>query len=75
MKVFAHLFSQLNKNTMTFYSKKFTSAEQKRVKKQIRGSKNRKRSKNEWIDKFLQEEKGGDDFADLEDWIVADDGK
>lgn len=33
----------------------------------------RLRNRNRFIDTFLREEKGGDDYADLEDWIVADD--
>lgn len=33
----------------------------------------RLRNRNRFIDTFLRDEKGGDDYADLEDWIVADD--
>lgn len=48
-----------------------TPEEEKQMKKQKRAEKSRIRSKNEWIDQFLPEERGDDDFADLEDFVVV----
>jgi hypothetical protein len=58
-----------SEKTMSFYQK-LTPEEKAEIKKQKQSNRNRKRSRNAFIDAHLNEEKGDDDFADLEDWIV-----
>lgn len=68
--VFRELVEETERQSISFY-KRLTPEEKKEIKRQRRINNNRVRSRNQWVDQFLPEEEGGDDFADLEDWIVV----